>query len=297
MYTINHIKNPNKDLNYIEISNANHGDFAKILLNHGASLQELTLKNNILIEDLNPLKYSNTYASSILFPFANRIENGVYNFEGQSHQFIINEEDKNNALHGLVYNKTFEVSEIIKNESFALVKLIYNEHNQSIGFPFTYSIQLEYMLSKNKLELKVSIVNSSDKTFPFTLGWHPYFISKNLSESHLKFNSSTKLVFDDRMITSKTETVETSFIKIENKQLDDCWFLDDTKVIFETPDYDLKILSTEKNSFLQAYTPPRKNTIAIEPTTGVSDSFNNKIGLKTLKPKETYQITWTLKLD
>ena len=99
------------------------------------------------------------------------------------------------------------------------------------------------------------------------------------------------------MITSKIEDINTSSLKIEDKQLDDCWILDNTKAVFETPNYNLQILSTEKDSFLQAYTPPRQNTIAIEPTTGVSDSFNNKIGLKTLKPKETYQLTWTLKLD
>lgn len=297
MYTINHIENPDRDLNYLEISNNTHSNFAKIHLSQGASLQELIINNCLLIEDLSPLDYKETYASSVLFPFANRIKDGVYTFENNAYQFSINEVDRNNALHGLVYNKNFEVLDTKLTESFASVKLSYNEHNQSIGFPFEYSIQLEYILSKSKLDLKVSITNSSTKTFPFTLGWHPYFISKNLNESYLKFNSSKQLVFDNRMITSKTEDIETSSIKIENKQLDDCWFLDDTKVIFETPDYDLKILSTEKNSFLQAYTPPRKNTIAIEPTTGVSDSFNNKIGLKTLKPNKTYELTWTLKLD
>ena len=73
--------------------------------------------------------------------------------------------------------------------------------------------------------------------------------------------------------------------------------LDNTKVFFKTPDYNLQINSTEKNSFLQSYIPSRKNTIAIEPTTGVSDIFNNKIGLQTLEPNKNYQVVWTLKLD
>lgn len=47
----------------------------------------------------------------------------------------------------------------------------------------------------------------------------------------------------------------------------------------------------------QLYTPPHDNTIAIEPTTGVSDSFNNGVGLKTLAPNETYNIGWTLALN
>lgn len=293
MYNINH----NQDLNCLEIESPDNKLDAKIYLNDGASLQELTLNGHTIIKDLSPLSYKNTYASSILFPFANRIKDGAYPFEGQLYEFEINEPDNNNALHGLVYNKTFEVLDSITTENYASVKLIYKEDNVSKGFPFTYTIQLEYILSENNLDLKVLITNTSSKSFPFTLGWHPYFISNNLSESCLKFNSSKKIIFDDRMITSKTEDIPTSSIKINDKQLDDCWVLDNTKVIFETPEYNLRILSSEKNSFLQAYTPPRKNTIAIEPTTGVSNSFNNKIGLQTLAPNESYQIVWTLKLD
>jgi len=48
---------------------------------------------------------------------------------------------------------------------------------------------------------------------------------------------------------------------------------------------------------LQAYTPPRLNTIAIEPTTGVSDSFNNNIGLQTLEPNKEYRITWKININ
>ncbi len=297
MFSINHIENSKKGINCLEITNSVNNSFAKIDLNKGASLQELVLNNNVLIEDLAPLEYNNTYASSILFPFANRIEDGEYIFDKEKYTFEINEIANNNALHGLVFYKTFKILDQKTDQDSASVKLIYNEGNEAIGFPYTYSIQLEYIISKSTLDLKVTITNTHSKPFPFTLGWHPYFISKNLSESHLTFKSSKKIVFNDRMITSGTKNVNTSSLKIENKQLDDCWILDDTKVVFQTPDYNLQILSTEKNSFLQAYTPPRKNTIAIEPTTGVSNSFNNKIGLQTLDPKDSYQLTWTLKLD
>ncbi len=47
---------------------------------------------------------------------------------------------------------------------------------------------------------------------------------------------------------------------------------------------------------MQLYTPPYKNTIAIEPTTGVWYSFNNGIGLKTLHSNETYTINGNQKI-
>ena len=38
------------------------------------------------------------------------------------------------------------------------------------------------------------------------------------------------------------------------------------------------------------------NAIAIEPMTGVSDSFNNKIGLKELSPGQCYGIEWQVNI-
>jgi len=90
-------------------------------------------------------------------------------------------------------------------------------------------------------------------------------------------------------------TIEEPFL-IEDKTLDDCFALDSTEIGFETPQYSFTLKSSEKDSFLQLYTPPHPNTIAIEPTTGISDSFNNGKGLKTLKPNDTYPINWNLKI-
>ena len=68
-------------------------------------------------------------------------------------------------------------------------------------------------------------------------------------------------------------------------------------LLFKTPEYDLKISTTGKNNFLQIYTPPIANVVAIEPTTGVSDSFNNNIGLQLLAPQKTQEITWGLTVE
>ncbi|OBX27014.1 hypothetical protein A9996_01090 [Gelidibacter algens] len=271
---------------------------AKIHLNQGASLQELTLGGHELIKDMSPFAYDTTYASSILFPFANRIKDGSYTFEGISYQFDINEEKLNNALHGLVYNKTFEVIHKEGTETYASVKLMYHEKNESNGFPFTYVICLEYILTETTIDLNVEIKNTDSKPFPFTLGWHPYFLSSDLHNSSLIFDSNLKLQLDKRNITEKIVINENAdCFKINNQFLDDCFVLNSKYTVFKTPKYVLTLRTSEEDSYLQLYTPPQKNTIAIEPTTGGSDSFNNGIGLKTLKPGDTYSINWNLNID
>ncbi|WP_242202360.1 aldose 1-epimerase [Aestuariivivens insulae] len=293
MYSVNH----NKVSNVLEVESPNKKLYAKIYLDEGASLQELTLSGQAIIQDLSPLTYANTYASSILFPFANRVKGGVYTFEGDTYQLEANQREEHNALHGLVYNKTFSVVDGQVDVNSATLILEYNETNASVGFPYTYHIQLKYVFSQEGLSLGVIVKNTSSKAFPFTLGWHPYFCSDNLYESEIQMDSSQKIVLGEGNITKGVEKTNTeSPLKIKDQQLDDCWILNSDEVVFKTPKYHLQFNATGDNNYLQLYTPPKTNTIAIEPTTGVSDSLNNKIGLQILQPNEAHNMEWRLKI-
>ena len=296
MYKIEYLKDG--QLNIIKMTNTYNNSYAKLALNNGASLHELCLNDTMVIEDLSPLKYTDTYASSILFPFANRIKDGLYSFNGEEYQLEINHKKENNAIHGLVYDKTFKVINEYTTEHEAAITLEYEEINKYKGFPFTYTIRLIYTLKENGIKLNVSIKNTDSKPFPFTLGWHPYFVSENLYESSLKFDSNKRLVFDERMITKSVEDFKNNRIfEVKDKKLDDCFILNSNTIIFESPSYDLKMNTSSNETFLQIFTPPRANIIAIEPTTGVSDSFNNKMGLQVLESGENYSIYWNIKIS
>ena len=298
MFRINHIVSTENNQKYLELLSSNKSSFAKIHLGQGGSLQSLIINEHELIKDMSPMTYEYTYASAILFPFANRIKDGCYEFEGNTYQFDINEPDNNNALHGLVYNKTFEVVREDTTETSASVKLVYHENNKCNGFPYTYAIYLEYVLTETTLDLNVEIKNTDTQTFPFTLGWHPYFLSTDLYNSHLIFDSHKQIEMDERNISIGTSYIENiDSFKIADQFLDDCFILESKTILFITPSYILELKTSEDDCFLQLYTPPHDNTIAIEPTTGVSDSFNNGVGLKTLAPHETYNIGWTLALN
>lgn len=194
-----------------------------------------------------PLTYDKTYASSILFPFANRIKDGSYEFDKIKYQLSINEKGLNNAIHGLVYDKTFEVISQETSEEYASVTLIYDEVKTNLGFPYTYSIMLDYILTQNGLALNVEIKNTGSKTFPFTIGWHPYFLSSNLYKSHLDFSSDKRIVLDERNITTGENYIDTNRnSEIFDKFLDDCFVLNSKEIIFNTPEYNLELLIFRK---------------------------------------------------
>ena len=298
MFSVHHIVKSENNQEYLELYSPNKDSYAKIHLNQGASLQALRLKGQELIKDMSPMTYEDTYASAILFPFANRIKDGRYQFEDKTYQFDINEEKLNNALHGLVYDKTFEIVRQDTTETSASVTLVYHEKNTCKGFPYTYDIYIEYTLSENTLDLNVEIKNTDTKAFPFTLGWHPYFLSTDLFNSHLIFDCNKKIEMDKRNISIGTSYIEhIDSLKIADQFLDDCFILASKTILFSTPSYSLEMKTTEEDSFLQVYTPPLDNTIAIEPTTGISDSFNNGVGLKILHPDDSYKIGWNVRID
>lgn len=294
MFTINEISE--KGFKFIELKNKKNTS-AIISLFEGGRLKELKLNNKQLIQEIPNFDYKESYGSSILFPFASRIENGKYIYQNKEYQFNCNDGGKN-ALHGLVYNKKFEVLKKTECEKYASVVISYQETEATKGFPFTYEIQLIYTLFENEIDLSIKIENTDTKSFPFTLGWHPYFLSENLHNSILKFKSDKKIEFNENLITKRVIDFKSKEeFKIEDKQLDDCFILKSDSVQFLTPNYQIEIKSNQKENYLQLYTPKGLPIIAIEPMTGVSNSHNNKIGLQNLKPKKTHTITWFVKLN
>jgi len=280
----------------ISLQNSDKSTAAIISLEQGGRLQELTLLGKSIMKEIPDFNYNASYASAVLFPFANRIENGKYTFKNTKFQLDCNEKGLN-ALHGLVYNKKFEIVHTIKSSSYASVTIVYQELEESKGFPFKYNIQLMYTLTNDEISLSVTIKNTDVNPFPFTLGWHPYFFTDALSKSVLKFKSDKKIVFDENLITNKIEAYNAHAVfKVENKALDDCFILNSNTIGFKTSNYQIEISTNQLENYLQLYTPENLPLIAIEPMTGVSNSFNNNIGLQVLQPDTSFSLKWNVKI-
>ncbi len=298
---IDKINNPNKLLEHIQISNENLS--AKIYPNLGASMQELIVNKVNIIDgitnDESGLKdYANTYKSSILFPFPNRIEDGAYEFMGATHQFPVNELSVNNAIHGSVYNKEFKVTSMGSDENIATVAFTYNSNGSSAGFPFPFELKLTYKISATgSVTLSFDLVNQGNIPFPYGMGWHPYFKTEQLATSTLSFPSKDFYACDERSIPVKTlaSALPSSFMMKDTK-FDDAFSLHKSECSFNSKSYTLSFdFDCPDGAYLQVYTPPHGKSIAIEPMTCVANSFNNKIGLKELLPGKSD--TWMIHMN
>ena len=230
-----------------------------------------------------------------MFPFAGRINEGLYNYNDEEYDLSDVLDQDNEVKHGFLIDKNFDVKEENITDSSASVILVYVEDFYIKGFPFKYQVELTYLLSNYTLNLDVKIKNKSNVTFPFSIGWHPYFISKD-SKGTVYFNSKNVVVFNEKMIPKEVAEVEkVPPINIREQHLDDCFELEDNLVQFKTSSYAINIKSTSSPNFLQLYTPVNNELVAIEVMTAPADSFNNKIGLQYLDSNETYTIGWEIK--
>ncbi|WP_164914110.1 aldose 1-epimerase [Aquimarina sediminis] len=280
------------------MSNSTTSFFAKICLRFGGSLQKLTLHENQIIKEFEPFNKEKPYASAILFPFTGRIRNGQYDFELESYQLEMDKEN-NTALHGFVYNKEFDLVDYELSEELVTVNLEHIEDKKNKGFPYNYSLLMTYKFTHESVITYVTIRNKDEYSFPFSLGWHPFFFSSSLYNSYLEIESDREIVFDNEMIPVKFQNnALKSQIQIKDLKLDDCYRLKNNSVRFITPDYTLNISSSSQENYLQVYTPAdSKDCIAIELMTAPADSFNNKVGFKSLVPGEKYNISWKIALS
>jgi aldose 1-epimerase len=302
MFSIKIVKNSNTQLNQIVITNNKLNFSCSIYPNLGASLQKLKINTVDLIDgitcDTNGLTtYNNAFKSSFLFPYPNRIENGYYNFNGTNYEFFCNDTVLNNAIHGHIYNKPFKIIHKNSNEKEAKITLSYVDQGTTQGFPFPFNIEIIYIISAQKISIDFNVFNSGKTSFPFGIGWHPYFKVENLYDSVLSFEGISQYKLNSNMIPENTINIKHPLpLKVENTQLDDCYVLENNRSYLNTTKYNLEIdfSESEDNNFLQIYTPPNRKNIAIEPMTCAPNTFNNKNGLLILNPSETFK--WNINL-
>ncbi|MGC8601833.1 MAG: aldose 1-epimerase [Thermoprotei archaeon] len=250
------------------------------------------------------LEYHSTAAGcTVMIPFANRVKGGLYTFKGRKFQLPINELARGNALHGFLTSTEWRVSSIYKGSDYLVGRkgssraprngagvILNYDFRGFIGYPFKFKAETEYSISRQGLWVRLTVKNTGRSEMPLTLGTHPYFVvDGKLDEWKLDGRSKGRLKVIDLIPTGELEDV-TFAGKVNGRVFDDC-YVADGEVKLQGIRKGL-IIRPNENPYIQIYTPPARDSLAIEPMTGVADSFNNGIGLKVLKPGEKLDATY-----
>ncbi len=250
---------------------------------------------------------SKGFRSIKMSPFACRIKNAQYNFGGTAYtiqKFLLN----GSAIHGLLYNKPFTVINTWANTKSTGITVMHEYNGSDKGYPFLFSCIISYELTAgNKLTLTTSITNNHSAAIPVQDGWHPYFtFGSSINDMLLQFNSDALVEFDENLVPNGTLTAYTtfnSFKKLGDTFFDNCFTLKKEATTAacilkdEKQRLQIEIWADENYPYLQIYTPPHRQSIAVENLSAAPDAFNNCIGLILLKPETSVQFTAAYKIS
>lgn len=247
------------------------------------------------------------FQSAKLSPFVCRLHDGRYTFKNEKYH-IEKYYLKQDAIHGLIFDKQFKIKEKGATETYAFVTLAYEYRLEDKGFPFVYNTEITYRLeSNNRLSITTVVTNETSHEMPVCDGWHPYFhLGNTIDTLDIQFRSTHKVVFDERLLPTGDYQPYTRFNTpqpLGDTQLDNCFVLDDD---FLQPacilrdvaaNMQLSIIPEKSYPYLQIYTPDNRRAIAIENLSSPPDAFNNAISLTVLAPGESRQFTTVYQLQ
>lgn len=124
------------------------------------------LRDSVLSENTPPLA-SGCFP---LAPFGNRVRDNVFSFAGDRYTLTPNVPWDPHYLHGDAWLNEWEV---VEQSAHAL--LLRYTHSKSAN-PYAYVAEQRFELRATQLTVTLSVRNLGEKTLPFGLGWHPYFV-------------------------------------------------------------------------------------------------------------------------
>lgn len=121
------------------------------------------------------------YGTPILFP-PNRIADGRFTYRGREYRFDVNEPERNNHIHGLVYDRPWDVAEVrTDGRGRATVTTRFDAARHPAWsdiarqFPHPFVITMRYTLDGATLHKTAAVHNAGDEPFPLGLGFHTTF--------------------------------------------------------------------------------------------------------------------------
>jgi aldose 1-epimerase len=155
------------------------------LARHGAALIRLEQKIGGTIHQLADGYRDSTEIESrpssrfaIMVPFANRIDDARYTFDGQSYDLQPGVRGAERASrHGFVRGVDFDIAALHADAQSAQVTFTTSviRPGKFAGYPFAIDLAVIFTLDAGGLSLVASMRNVGDRAAPCFFGWHPYF--------------------------------------------------------------------------------------------------------------------------
>ncbi len=234
------------------------------------------------------------FSSYTLAPWSNRIPNGKFVFQGQTHQLKVNITKEQTARHGDVQDRAWKVV----NHGSSLECTFDSSWYPDINFPFPFAMTITHTLKNSMYITAMTLTNTGSSPMPAGMGIHPYFV-RRATTPELFFQAKNIYLTDSSNVPTKAaEPIPERFDFSTQKPLSDLG-VDHVyqgwdgilKMVWE--DITLNLEGTDIFEHLVVFTGAPDQTIALEPITHATNAFNlaaqgiQNTGHQVLEPNET----------
>ncbi|GII00309.1 aldose 1-epimerase family protein [Planobispora takensis] len=148
------------------------------------------------------------YSGTLLAPWPNRVGGARYSFAGRTHRLPVNEEDRGNALHGLVAEVDWEAVEWSEERDGQGSVRLTHTITPVPGYPFTLALQVLYTLTPEGLTTTLTAENIGREAAPYGAGPHPWLLAGPVVEDYeLHVPADRVLLVDDLLLPRSLEEV------------------------------------------------------------------------------------------
>lgn len=294
------------------------GDYRAEIGALGATLMSLQYCGRDLILPASEQEIRRDMRGTVLAPWPNRLDGGIYEFGGQSYELPLNDPGSGNATHGLVSWVEFQFAEL--TDSTAILSYVLRPQP---GYPWCIRIDVTMVLSRDGLLHTVTATNLGEEPAPYGVAVHPYvvlFSEQNTSLNDWTLQLPAQLVdmVDDRSLpvsTGHVASVENGVFDfreprvIGSRKMNHAFsefpreYGNDKQALIRVMGGTGGVeLSLGKGfDWVQLYTHdfaetgPNRQGIAIEPMTCPANAFNSGKGLIRLEPGAVHVASWSMR--
>lgn len=275
----------------------------------GATLRSFVHANEQIVWGFGEDELSGGGRGQVLAPWPNRLQDGTYRFDGVEAIAAIDEPSTRCALHGLVRWLSWQAI----SQSSSRVSLRCPIAPQP-GYPFCLSLELDYELVDDGLQVTTRARNVDDRRIPFAIGFHPYLLGSEGSIDHalLSLPAGKRLRLDTLGLPYANQTEPTNEalsssggLHLSGQRFDDCFTALDTEhdrwraKFFPSSDQRPVILWADAAfRYLMCFTGDtlapndRRRAVAIEPMTSPPNALHSGKDLIVLEPGEEFSASW-----
>lgn len=209
----------------------------------------------------------------ILFPICGNLPDDTYTLNGKDFKL---------KQHGFGRNLPWKVGEEVSVDNVSLKLHLYSNEQTKAVYPFDFQVDFTYQLHGNVLTILQEFTNKSSESMPFSVGFHPYFLTHDKSKLEFDIPSSefqskgSKEIhpFKGNFDFSQDE-IDVAFTKLSAKSTS---VTDKSRNLKITLDYD------DNFSTLVFWTVKGKDFYCLEPWSGPRNAMNTGKHLTVLEP-------------